>query len=229
MTRRAAPATKASRSDRGLETSRPGADAPAAVAPRDAYDAFADRYDRWEWQTFWHHNEGPQIASLVATARRSARVLDVGVGTGFYLSGLAKPGRLACGIDISEGMLRIAQRRLGAWAALVQGDALAMPFADGGFDVVLLNRVATHLPELSPLAAELARVLGGTGRLVVSDVAPEHPYACTELGLEGRTIPVTTYKHTIGEWQRSATRPASAFPNRTRSPPPTLRGCQPRG
>jgi ubiquinone/menaquinone biosynthesis C-methylase UbiE len=141
---------------------------------------------------------------MVAAVPQPARILDVGVGTGFYLGQLAPSARLACGLDLSAGMLRVARARLGTGALLVQADARAMPFRAAAFDLLLLNRVASHVRDLGALVASLARVLAPGGRLVVSDLAPEHDYLCTELGAPEGGILVETYKHRMEDWRRAA-------------------------
>src|SRR3990172_9246346 len=75
--------------------------------------------------------------------RPDDRVLEVSVGTGSNLPLMAetvgRAGRLV-GLDISRGMMRQAQgklRRRRLRADLVEGEAAALPFADGSFDAVL--------------------------------------------------------------------------------------------
>src|SRR5258708_519556 len=111
-----------------LTRSRNKAGMQASLAAQTAYDLFADRYDHWSWQEFWHQNEWPLVETLVATARRRATILDVGTGTGFYLSQLLNNSRMICGIDLSYQMLRIAHKRVGKGAFLVQANATLIPF-----------------------------------------------------------------------------------------------------
>src|SRR5262245_38618339 len=120
------------------------------LTPQTAYDLFARRYDDWSWQNFWHQNEWPHIRQLVETAPAGS-ILDVGMGTGFYLKQLANPGRQVYGIDISFGMLDVAKHRLGNRVQLVQADAIRIPFQKNTFDIVLVTRVATHIRPLDLL------------------------------------------------------------------------------
>lgn len=81
------------------------------------------------------------------------------------------------GLDMNETILEEARRRTGGRVELVQGDALAMPFDDGAFDVVVCSLMLHHFPP--PLAL---RVLGEMGRVcshavVVNDlVRAWHPW-----------------------------------------------------
>lgn len=52
--------------------------------------------------------------------------------------------------------------------ALLAGDALRLPFADGAFDAVICSEVLEHIPDYRAAIAEIARVLRPGGRLCVS-------------------------------------------------------------
>ncbi len=171
---------------------------------RAAYDSFAEKYDDWNWQAFWRQNELPHIESLIDSAAATGRLLDVGAGTGFYLERFSNRTDFACGLDVSMQMLAVARQRLHDRASLVCADASALPFRAGAFDLVLMVRVATHIRNLDGLAAELSRVLGKRGRLVVSDIAPEHVHDCTEFDASFRRVMVETQKHSIDDWRRAA-------------------------
>ncbi len=98
------------------------------------------------------------------------RVLDVGCGTGRYASLLSERlGRVVVGLDLSAGMLRRARDRVrdeGTEVALVQGDAVQLPFKEGSFDSVSLVLVVHHVKPLEALMEELARVLSPGGRAI---------------------------------------------------------------
>ncbi|MHB8449426.1 MAG: class I SAM-dependent methyltransferase [Mycobacteriales bacterium] len=90
-----------------------------------------------------------------------AQVLDVGCGNGTYLSVLAARQVRAVGVDLSLGMLRVAGH-----AAVVNADAVALPFADGAFDAVLAPHMLYHVADRSAAVHELRRVLTPGGSLV---------------------------------------------------------------
>jgi ubiquinone/menaquinone biosynthesis C-methylase UbiE len=137
-------------------------------AVRRDYDQRAEAYDRrWRW-----YREATLRETLArAEIRTGDRILDVGCGTGRLLEALAKDHsreRLA-GIDLSGGMLGVARRRLPSEVRLVQGDAAALPFPDGGFDLVLTMSAFHFWPRPRAALGEIHRVLGSGGRLVLTD------------------------------------------------------------
>ncbi len=102
---------------------------------------------------------------------RDAAVLDLGCGSGRYLS-LTAPGRarFAVGFDSSPAMLARARE---TGAALVQAALPSLPLRAGVFDVVLCGLVVGHLPDLRAVMHEIARVLRPGGVALYSDVHPD--------------------------------------------------------
>ena len=95
----------------------------------------------------------------------ATRVLEVGVGGGNVLERVA--GRRV-GIDLSPFILDKARARLGGAAALVRGDAMALPFGDGVFDRVYCSEVLEHVLEPEAVVRQMRRVLAPGGFAVVS-------------------------------------------------------------
>lgn len=104
------------------------------------------------------------------------RVLDVGCGLGGPARTLAAEfGCRAVGLDRTPAFVRAAREltaRVGMTdeVAVVHGDALALPFADGVFDAALLQHVTPNVPDEERLFAELAAALRPGGRLAVYEV-----------------------------------------------------------
>jgi ubiquinone/menaquinone biosynthesis C-methylase UbiE len=118
-----------------------------------------------------HRIESSLIAAL-ASPRRGERALDVGCGTGIYTSWLADLGVDAVGVDHDSAMLARAHEKAPG-ARLVEGDATALPFADGEFDLVLAVTVLCFLDAVERAAAvrELVRVARPEGRVVIGELA----------------------------------------------------------
>jgi SAM-dependent methyltransferase len=104
---------------------------------------------------------------------RDVRWLDVGCGTGMLtraIAQLASP-REVVGVDPSEGFLNYA-RGQEPGARYVLGDARALPFEDGVFDVVVSGLVLNFVPEPVVAVREMGRV-GRTLAGYVWDYASE--------------------------------------------------------
>jgi len=114
-----------------------------------------------------HRN--PWIADQLARAfgARPVRVLDLGCGGGFLANDLAARGHEVTGLDTTAENLTVARARDGTGrVSYVRGDALALPFADGSFDVVCAMDLLEHVEQPASLIGEAARVLAPGGMLV---------------------------------------------------------------
>jgi len=103
---------------------------------------------------------------------RYGRILEVGYGSGLLMPTLASVCDELYGLDLEHEPPGLRERlgRLGVRPReLVQANARSMPFADGFFDVVVAFSIFEHLRahELEVTLAEVARVLGPNGRLLV--------------------------------------------------------------
>jgi ubiquinone/menaquinone biosynthesis C-methylase UbiE len=103
------------------------------------------------------------------------RLLEVGCGAGAVLAVLGQefPGVRLTGVDVEPKQLAFARdhlERAGVEATLVEGDALALPFADESFDHVWMMWFLEHL--VDPVAAlrEARRVLAPGARLTAIEV-----------------------------------------------------------
>lgn len=113
------------------------------------------------------HNGGyPATERLLdmCRAREAREVLYVGSGIGVGPSYLASTfGCRVTAVDVSPKMLdwtRIRVRRDGVahLVSPVQADVLALPFADGGFDLVLVESVLAFVADKQRAVAECVRV-----------------------------------------------------------------------
>jgi len=97
------------------------------------------------------------------------RVLDACCGTGDLAVQAERRGARVVALDFSPGMLERARRKSGTieW---VQGDALALPFADGEFDAATVGFGVRNLADLEGGLRELARVLRPDGKLAVLEI-----------------------------------------------------------
>lgn len=99
-----------------------------------------------------------------------ARILDVACGAGLLSLPLAARGYRVEGVDLSEGSLEVARRRVpeGADATFRVGDATALDADDGTYDAVLLYDMLEHVEDQRGVVAEAARVVRPGGLVLVS-------------------------------------------------------------
>jgi 2-polyprenyl-6-hydroxyphenyl methylase/3-demethylubiquinone-9 3-methyltransferase len=105
-----------------------------------------------------------RMARLPKSLGPPLRVLDVGCGGGFLSNRLAREGHTVTGIDRSVSSLQVARRYdVTGRVAYHVADALALPFADGTFDVVAAMDFLEHVEQPALVVAEAARVLAPGG------------------------------------------------------------------
>ncbi|MGZ5298526.1 MAG: class I SAM-dependent methyltransferase, partial [Actinomycetota bacterium] len=140
------------------------ADARGSVA----FDAAADYYD--ETKALPPDALAATIDLLAAELGGSARVLDVGVGTGLLALPLVERGLHVDGVDLSAPMLRRATAKAAPCTrvGLTVADATHLPFRGGAFDGAFMRHVLHLVPGWQQVLAEAVRVVRPGGKLVVS-------------------------------------------------------------
>jgi demethylmenaquinone methyltransferase/2-methoxy-6-polyprenyl-1,4-benzoquinol methylase len=108
-------------------------------------------------------------AAVQAVVRPGDRVLDACCGTGDLAVAAAAAGGRVTGVDFSRPMLDRARRKAPeiGW---VEGDALALPFADAAFDAATVGFGVRNLADLDGGLRELRRVLHPGGRLAILEI-----------------------------------------------------------
>lgn len=107
----------------------------------------------------------------------SARVLEIGCGTGAMLRALARREDFtghAVGIDQSPVFVDAARRfadaeGVGERLQFDVGDAHAIPYSDASFDAIIVNTVMSHVSSPDAVLAEVARVLRPGGKAAIFD------------------------------------------------------------
>ncbi len=159
---------------------KPESEAIAEVADARRFNEFmvGNRFRQQEYRQL-----ARQAVDLGVPA--GSKVLDVGTGPGFVALEVARllegTGCRVVGMDLSQAMLTIAaenaaDRGLGGLLTWREGDAKAMPFEDGTFDLVISNDSLHHWDDPLPVLDEIARVLKAEGRCVVHDSKRLHQW-----------------------------------------------------
>jgi SAM-dependent methyltransferase len=97
--------------------------------------------------------------------------LDLGCGEGRLARDLKAAGHTVLGVDASPTLVAAAREADPGFEAQV-ADVSALPFADGGFDLVVAFMTLHDVDELDRTLRECARVLEPQGRLCVAIVHP---------------------------------------------------------
>jgi SAM-dependent methyltransferase len=136
---------------------------------------YFERLAEVEENNFWFRARNRLIAWAAAPfLQHNAHFCEIGCGTGFVLSGIARrfPAAQLSATEIYADALAFASRRVPN-AALYQMDARRIPF-DAEFDVVGAFDVLEHIEEDKRVLSEIHRSLVSRGRLIVT--VPQHPF-----------------------------------------------------
>lgn len=127
-------------------------------------ERFTPECEREIWYEHWHRYV---FARRIVQGRR---VLDVACGEGYGTAMLAAGSAEVVGVDIDAASIAHARERYGAIANVRYevGDATALDFPDGRFDLVVCFETLEHLEAQQQMLAGFARVLTDDGLLIVS-------------------------------------------------------------
>jgi ubiquinone/menaquinone biosynthesis C-methylase UbiE len=162
-------------------------------------------------QRFWVEAPHPIITRerlrAVLRPEPGERLLEIGVGTGYYSLDLAEwvgpAGRLEL-FDLQQEFLDHVVRGAGERGLTnlvpTRGDATALPFEDASVDAVILTAVLGEIPDRAAALAEIRRVLKPAGRLVVGELFGD-PHFTTRSSLErlGLEAGLNLHEHS-GNW-----------------------------
>jgi SAM-dependent methyltransferase len=147
----------------------------AYAQERAAAREYAPLYDQAYESPFWASERRSFIERFAVHAAAhgielaSARILDVGTGTGAVLGQLRALGAWnVAGNDLSDDMLAIAREKFPD-VELRAGPAEQADYPSGSFDAVLGFSLLHHLPDLPLFFAWLASVLRPGGVFMFSD------------------------------------------------------------
>lgn len=152
----------------------------AAAAVEQMFTAVAPRYDllndllSLNIDRLWWKRAARTFAAILACP--DTRVLDLCCGTGSMTLALAREARRRggspeiLGADFSHAMLvRAARKFAGGGARAVEADALSLPFAAAGFDLVTSAFGFRNLADYDRGLAEIHRVLAPGGEVGILD------------------------------------------------------------
>lgn len=151
---------------------------------REMFDSIAPAYD-WmnRAMTFGVDRRWRKLTVNRIAALKPADIIDIATGTGDLAVAMAKrmPQASVVGIDLSEGMIGIGQRKveeagLSGRVSLRCGDCLSLPLPDASADVVTVAFGVRNFEHLDRGYSEMLRVLRPGGHLFVLELStPVNP------------------------------------------------------
>jgi demethylmenaquinone methyltransferase/2-methoxy-6-polyprenyl-1,4-benzoquinol methylase len=141
--------------------------APDAV--RRMFDRIAPVYDAMNRTMTAGLDRRWRRLTAEAAVRPGDDVLDACCGTGDLAIAASRAGGNVIGLDFSPAMLARARRKAPGleW---IEGDLLALPFADASFDSATVGFGVRNVEDLGRAIEELRRVLRPGGRLGVLEI-----------------------------------------------------------
>ena len=120
----------------------------------------------WNWETpAGRIRWARRVKMLTQHLRSGDKVLELGCGTGYFTSALAKTGAQITAIDISPDLLRVAREKcVRPNISFEIQNAYSLSYGEGTFDAVVGSSVLHHL-EVNSALREIHRVLKRGGSI----------------------------------------------------------------
>jgi demethylmenaquinone methyltransferase/2-methoxy-6-polyprenyl-1,4-benzoquinol methylase len=184
---------------RGASPAGAATEREAAEWVRGMFGRIARRYDlanhllSFNLDRYWRARAVSRVRHVLR--RPGARALDLCCGTGDLLLGLEAAGGQVWGSDFCHPMLTAAMAKLarrGFAPRLFESDALALPAADGSFDLVTVAFGFRNLANCRLGLEEMRRVLrpGGVAAILEFSQPPGAAFAALYGFYSRRLLPV---------------------------------------
>ena len=140
---------------------------------------------------------------VVEFARVTGResILEVGAGTGNFLSLFEGVASRLVALDLTQAMLEQARRHHPS-LQLVRGNAFMLPFRSRAFDLVSSAQALHHIHRPVPVLKEMRRVCASGGRILIVDQLATESY---------EQLAFMNELETLRDPSHATSRPASAF------------------
>lgn len=163
----------------------------------EMFDNIAPTYDTLNHRLSWNIDKGWRRSAIRQLAPSKPKlILDIATGTGDFaiLAAQALNPDKIVGIDISEGMLKVAREKvknaqLKATVDMRKEDCLAMSFSDNTFDAATSAFGIRNFQDLDKGLAEICRVMKPGGQLSLVELTTPVTFPMKQL--------FKIYSHTI--------------------------------
>jgi demethylmenaquinone methyltransferase/2-methoxy-6-polyprenyl-1,4-benzoquinol methylase len=183
------------------------------------FDRLARRYDRMNALISGFQEPRWRLHLVAATELRPGMsAVDVATGTGAVATSLADvvgPFGRVVGVDVSDGMIELARRRVAdrVEIELVVGDAMALPLADASVDAATIAFGMRNLPDYRRGFREMRRVVRPGSVVACLEIArPTSPIGRLGRVWFERAVPVIGRMIGEGEAYRYLVESVRAYP-----------------
>jgi malonyl-CoA O-methyltransferase len=179
-----------------------------SLSNRNGYDQWAACYDSYPNPTIAHDEfHFPKIWSHV----KNKNILEIGCGTGRHTQKLLAQENQVTGLDLSSGMLEIAQKRLADKnVKFIESDFMTYGgFLPNSFDAAITSLVLEHIKDIAGLFQKVATVLKPAGEFFISEIHPLKAAAGGRAHFKndsGEKTFLDSYPHTIEDIENAATK-----------------------
>ncbi len=194
---------------------------------RGLFDTIAGEYDLLNHLLSLGADRGWRRKALreIVEPGRPQQILDLACGTGDFSIAIARkmhPESQLTGLDLSEGMLAVMQRKLerrglDGKVRTICGDACATGLPDAAFDRVTIAFGIRNFPDREAGLREALRLLRPGGKIVILELSvPENPVIGFLYKLYFKHVLPLIGGAVSGDWKAYRYLPASvlAFPGR---------------
>lgn len=112
------------------------------------------------FKTYYH------LYNFIFSEIKKGRILDIGAGTGLFLSYFKKKGWDVTGVEVSATACKAAKKFFNI--NLITGDLLNIKLPSKSFDLVTLNNVIEHLHDPKNTLIKIHKLLDENGLIMIS-------------------------------------------------------------
>ncbi len=137
----------------------------------EAYISHTDSKVGWMdrmYQLVRKYTVRKKVEMILSLNGNRGRILDVGCGTGDFLSACYRDGWKVFGVEPNERARRSTQNKTEKEGAVVSSLEELMTVIDSPMDVITLWHVLEHVPDLSDYITTIDSLLADSGTLVVA-------------------------------------------------------------